>query len=232
MKLRDNQFSDRFKSASWMELRPSILVAGMGGIGSNTLYNLWKTIPADYYAVDMDNVEDINVFTQFFSKDSLGKPKVTAVASILKGLTGELPDRSLSTINKKIVPDTPNPMVLPITISAFDNMTARRTIFEQWKNLSNREILLDGRLRATYYQVITVVKGREDEYEATLFEDGEIEPAPCTYKQTPHFGMLIGARITHILTNYLTNKVLEEEINVVPFMIEENGDNMYVNITM
>lgn len=123
-------------------------------------------------------------------------------------------------------------MVLPITISAFDNMIARRTLFEQWKNLSSREILIDGRLRATYYQVITVTKGREDEYEATLFGDEEVEPSPCTYKQTPHFGMLIGARITHILTNYLTNKVLGEEINVVPFMIEENGDNMYVNITM
>lgn len=61
MKLKNNQFSDRFKAASWMELRPSILVAGIGGIGSNTLYNLWKTIPADYYAVDMDNVEEINI---------------------------------------------------------------------------------------------------------------------------------------------------------------------------
>ena len=227
MTMNQVSLNDRFKSAPWLSKREMIFIGGCGGIGSNALYNLYKTIPATYFVTDFDTVEEHNLATQFFALQDKGKHKVIAITKFLEAMVGTPQDRSLNSIRTTITKDS---RVLPITISAFDNMEARKNLYNSWLKLEDREILLDGRLRATYYQVYAVTKGREDEYEKTLFSDDEIEPAPCTFKQTPHFGMLIGARITQILTNYLTNKYAGDDINVVPFMIEELGDLMHVNI--
>ena len=85
------------------------------------------------------------------------------------------------------------------------------------------------RLRASLYEVYVVTKGREEEYEKTLFDDSETDDGPCTFKQTAYFGMLIGARITHCLVNYLTNKYSNEEICSLPFHIQEFGECFYIN---
>ena len=113
-------------------------------------------------------------------------------------------------------------------ITGFDNMKARKLAFKNWKKLDNREIFIDGRLRAAFYEVFVVTKGREDEYEATLFDDSEVQLAPCTYKQTAYFAMLIGARITHLLVNYLTNKYQNDDICELPFRVSEVGDMFYI----
>jgi hypothetical protein len=119
---------------------------------------------------------------------------------------------------------------MPITIMGFDNMEARKLIFNNWKANSAREILIDGRLRANYYEIFVVRKGSESRYEETLFSDSEVTPAPCTFKQTAYFGMLIGAKITQVLVNYLSNKYYGEEVNVIPFKITESGDLFYTEI--
>lgn len=220
--------NNRFKDAPWMtKNHPRILLAGLGGIGSNTMYCLYKTIPAVYFIIDMDNVEEHNVGTQFYKVSDLNKLKIHALKQNLIDFIGEQSDRVINPINNKIKSDV---STLPITIAAFDNMQARKDLFYSWKRLNNREIFIDGRLRAEYYQIFTVLPGREEDYEKTLFEDSEIGSDPCTFKQTAYFGMLIGARITHLLVNYLTNKALGEDINVVPFLVEEVGNLMYVKV--
>ena len=103
-------------------------------------------------------------------------------------------------------------------------MKTRKQIFDVWRSKDNRELLLDGRLRANYYEVYAVVPGKEEEYEKTLFSDSEIAEGPCTFKQTAYFGMLIGARITQIIVNYLTNKYAEEPLCNVPFKVSEFGE--------
>lgn len=86
------------------------------------------------------------------------------------------------------------------------------------------------RLRANLYEVYVVIKGREEEYEKTLFNDSEVDDGPCTFKQTAYFGMLVGARITHVLVNYLTNKYAKEEVCNLPFKISEFGEPFLIDI--
>ena len=64
-------YTNRFKDAPWFigSKEENILIGGIGGIGSNAMYCLSKTIPAKYYIFDFDNVEEINVGTQFFKKN-------------------------------------------------------------------------------------------------------------------------------------------------------------------
>jgi molybdopterin/thiamine biosynthesis adenylyltransferase len=210
-------YEARFKEAPWYEKSKfeSILLIGAGGIGSSALYNLVKTIPAKYFVVDPDKVETHNIGTQLFFKDTIGFYKVNAIKETCLNSS----DVQVETIQRKY-----NVEYLSIMISAVDNMAARKQIFNVWKKEESRQILIDGRLRANLYEIYIVTKGKEEEYEKTLFDDADIDDGPCTFKQTAYFGMLIGARITHVLVNYLTNKYAEEPICTLPFKISEFGE--------
>lgn len=213
----------RFKDAPWYKkcLNEEILIVGLGGIGSNSLYYLAKTIPATYCLVDADTVDEHNLGTQFFRKDELGNLKVEA----MEGMIDMCSSANVVTFSSMYRTE-----YRPITITGLDNMKARKEVYERWKSQDDREILIDGRLRANLYEIYIVTKGREAEYEKTLFDDSEVDDGPCTFKQTAYFAGLIGSRITHVLVNYLSNKYSEDPVCEVPFSIKEVGDLFYVEI--
>lgn len=221
--MQDSKLTSRFKDAPWYinSQKEKILLVGTGGIGSNTLFCLTKTIPATYYIIDPDNVEIHNVGTQFFKKGQIGKSKVESIIYNC----GEQSDCNILPFFRKYSIE-----YMPITITGLDNMATRKEVFEVWKSKENRELFIDCRLRASLYEVYVVTKGREEQYEATLFNDNEVDDGPCTFKQTAYFGMLAGARITHVLVNYLTNKYAGDEICNIPFKIQECGEPFYIDI--
>lgn len=215
--------NDRFKDAPWYNgcTEETIFVVGCGGISSNALYYLTKTIPTSYFVWDMDIVEDINVGSQFFNKSQIGQFKVAA----LKDTVNNFSTAKLHGFNTKYAGE-----YSPIMITGLDNMKTRKEVYEVWKSKEDREILLDGRLRANLYEIYIVTPGREEEYEKTLFDDSEVDDGPCTFKQTAYFAGLIGARMTHVLVNYLSNKYSDDPVCELPYSIKEVGDLFYVEI--
>ena len=216
-------YNSRFKDAPWYNecTKESILFIGQGGIGGNAMYCLAKTIPTTYYILDNDIVEEFNIGCQYFNKSQVGKKKVLAIKETLEACS----TAKIRTLDKRYENE-----YTPIMISGLDNMTTRKQVYEEWKKHENREIYIEGRLRASLYEIYVVTKGREEEYEKTLFDDSEVDDGPCTFKQTAYFGMLIGARITHILVNYLTNKYSKEEICTIPFYVKEFGEAFYIDV--
>lgn len=217
--------TDRFKDAPWYKkcVNENIIVGGVGGIGSNALYYLTKSIPAKYHIFDHDRVNSHNTGTQFFDMLSINTLKVESITRILSNYG----------IDPWTILKYPNKIgnnILPIAISAFDNMEARKQMFHNWKALDEKEIFIDGRLSATIYQVYVVTPDRIEAYEKTLFDDNAVSEAPCTFKQTAHFAGLIGARITQILTNYLSNKYAKEDVMNIPYLIEEYGDPFLIKV--
>lgn len=212
--------NDRFKDAPWYteSAKESILLVGLGGIGGNAIYCLSKTIPCTYFLVDEDIVNAYNVGCQFFTKNQIGKTKIESIIETLtpQSLAKFIPLKKMYSNEYR-----------PITITALDNMSARKQVYEEWKKHEDRELLIDGRLRASLYEIYVVTKDNQEEYEKTLFDDSEVDEGPCTFKQTSYFGMLIGARITQVLVNYLTNKYTNDETCVVPFKIQELGELFY-----
>lgn len=219
----ESKYNQRFKDAPWYNgcTKEQILVIGAGGISSNTMYCMAKTIPATYYIMDRDTCEEINVGTQMFDKQQVGKKKVAALKETLDRFT---------TAKVYTLDQWYNNEYMPIMITGLDNMEARKQSYEEWKKHEDRELFIDGRLRANLYEVYVVTKGREEQYEATLFDDSEVDDGPCTFKQTAYFGMLIGARITQVLVNYLTNKYSKEEMCTIPFLVKEFGELFYIDI--
>lgn len=81
-------------------------------------------------------------------------------------------------------------------------------------------IFIDGRLRAEQMQIFCVTPNRIEEYEKHLFDDSEVEDAPCTLKQTSHSAAMIGAHMTAFFTNHLTNNYSGDIDRTVPFLWE------------
>lgn len=221
--MQNSNINSRFKDAPWYNecTKEKILFIGQGGIGGNAMYCLSKTIPCTYFIMDEDIVEEYNLGTQYFTKSQVGKKKVSAIKETLDNCS----TATIRTLDQRYKNE-----YTPIMISGLDNMEARKQVYEEWKKHEDREIYIEARLRASLYEVYVVMKGREEEYEKTLFSDEEVDSGPCTFKQTAYFGMLVGARITHVLVNYLTNKYSGNDVCVIPFCIKEFGEPFYIDI--
>lgn len=209
---------DRLKDAVWLRYsKPYILVAGAGGIGSWTTLFLARAGLAPFL-VDFDTIEVHNMGGQMFSKDQIGKSKVSAVQENVKKFC----DKEIVIFEERVGTDYHN--MGPFVVAAFDNMEARKNLSEAWYKScgDNPEALfIDGRLTAEQIQIICVTPDKYERYKKEyLFSDSEVEDTICTFKQTSHAAALIGAHITGFITNHFSNLVEGNKSRAVPFFWE------------
>lgn len=191
-------YQARFGDAPWFGKKREIIIGGAGGIGSWIALSLVR-IGHTLYVYDMDTIDAVNLAGQFFKETSIGVAKVNALASNLKEFSGV----SINAFNQRYTEDTG--FVAPIMISAFDNMEARRIMFEKWRAQPDREFFLDGRMTAEYFEVFAVTPESEGEYAATLFDDAEANVLPCSFKATTHNAMGIAYVMSGLLNNFLSD---------------------------
>jgi len=108
--------------------------------------------------------------------------------------------------------------------SCFDNMEARKLLFDLWINAPKAEsgIFIDGRQNAENLEVYAVLPENIDRYRETLFDDSEVEDLPCNFRATTHTGFITSALMISIYTNYLTNRYLREPVRTIPFKTSFN----------
>lgn len=187
----------RFKGLKWYSKEErDVLVGGAGGIGSHLSFLLSR---ANFkpYLFDFDIIEDHNLGGQLFSNNNIGQSKVRAMHEFIKKYS----NMDIMSFNNKIKEDFET---LPISFSAFDNMLARKNLFNSWCKLEDREIFIDGRLTAEQFQIFFVTKGKEDQYRETLFDDNSIPDIDCTAKQTTHMATAIASFMVGIFTNFIS----------------------------
>jgi molybdopterin/thiamine biosynthesis adenylyltransferase len=211
----------RFRDASWFEKLSKytvpIIVGGVGGIGSWLTLYLSRMMGPDSYLIlyDFDKVEEINMAGQLFRTQDIGLLKVAAIKDVVKAFSGY----------DKIVaqPDRYDKESLrsPVMFSCFDNMEARKTMFENWLEEAEKypeSIFIDGRLNAEQFQVYYVTLEWAEKYRKDhLFDDSEVEDANCSYKQTTHFAAAIAAKMVQGFTGFL------DDTYELPFRYEEIG---------
>lgn len=208
----------RFQGLDWysQDNAPVVVVGGAGGIGSWLSFFLAR---ANFNVTlsDFDTVEKHNIGGQLFKRSQIGKYKAEAVGR-------NVSEFSTNTINAQIVKITEETATHEFMFSAFDNMDARRAMFKVWKrswNSMNRPIFIDGRLNAEQFQIFCVTPENADEYERMhLFNDSEVEDAPCSAQQTTHTAAMIAGHMVGFFTNHITNINLREEVREIPFMYE------------
>ena len=208
----------RFQGLDWysQDNAPVVVVGGAGGIGSWLSFFLARA-NFNVTLADFDIVEEHNIGGQLFKRDQIGRYKAEAVGR-------NVSDFSTNTINAQIVKITEETATHEFMFSAFDNMDARRAMFKVWKrswNSMNRPIFIDGRLNAEQFQIFCVTPENADEYERIhLFNDSEVEDAPCSAQQTTHTAAMIAGHMVGFFTNHITNINLRDEVREIPFMYE------------
>lgn len=214
-----NRRHNRFKDAPWyLEKKTYAFVGGAGGIGSwvALLLSRMGVTPIVY---DADLVEEHNLGGQAFFMDSIGLPKVAALERVVKNFSGE----SMVIIPLMIDENT---KANNNCFSAFDNIAARKLLFERWLGIAGANgIFIDGRLEAEQMWIYCIRRDRSldiEAYRAILnrFNDETLEEAACTFRQTSHAAAMIASHMVAFFTNHLVNIDKEEELREVPFRWE------------
>lgn len=232
-----NEATTRFSGAAWYgEIqRQRVIVAGVGGIGSNLAFQLARMNLEALALYDDDYVENVNMAGQLFSKQDVGKTKVDAMASMISDYTTMT---HAYAIREKFTSES---MPGYIMMCGFDNMAARRQFFQTWKQfvsqLPEQErrkcLFLDGRLSIDVAQVFCItgdcpeyMRIYEDKY---LFLDSEADDTMCSLKQTTYMACLIASLMVNHFTNFVAN-LLDPLIPYdLPFFTEYDARNMIFN---
>lgn len=211
-------YGARFSDAVWKlddDKKPTIVVGGAGTIGSWLMLFLSRTRNySSLYLYETDSVDETNIAGQFFSPDQIGLTKHKAIDDNIRRFSGYRGSDCLGRYNS-------GDAVGPIVMVGYDNMKARKEMFDAWKTYPNREVFIDGRMSMENGQVYTVIKGEEERYEKTLFSDEEVPAQTCSLKSTTHCGAHIASVMIASLNNYLANKHhYEDYIREIPFKYE------------
>lgn len=233
MAQNDARFS-RFKDAPWFGGHEGVVVGGAGGIGS------WLTLllsragfkPVVY---DFDTFELHNMGGQLCGTMDVGKTKVIVLQEVVRRFTGD----NLTIFNEPFTYD--DGMAAETMFSAFDNMEARKSMFNVWKRNAedcrrdsyntSHFLFIDGRLTMEQLQIFCVTPANAEKYEKEyLFDDSEVEDTPCTAKQTSHSAAMIASHMVGFYTNHITNVRAGSPVRNVPFFWEYFIPVDYLNV--
>lgn len=229
-----DESTTRFSGAEWFNeiQKARIIVAGIGGIGSNVAFQLARMIPANLTLYDDDNVEMVNMAGQLFCSNDIGEAKVSAIANMIYNYTSM---RQVLAIKDKFTSDKEPGDIM---ICGFDNMRARRTFFNSWHNhISDKSeeerskcLYLDGRLSMDTLQILCI-RG-DDQYNIEryerefLFADYEADATVCSMKQTTYLACMIGSLMVNLFTNFIANTLNPVIPYDLPFFTEYDAQNM------
>lgn len=204
----------RFSDALWASPLQHIVVGGAGGIGSWASLFLSR-IGHHIYLYDMDTIDETNMGGQLYGISQIGMNKAEATKANIHTFCGE--DANVKIYQKY---DQKTGLVTPIMFSCFDNMEARKLMFEKWAAYDKRIAFIDGRMLAEVGNVFCVQKGQEDEYRKFLFSDEEIQEAPCSFKATSHCGAITGSQMVSVMNNLLANTKAGNNDRIVNFQTD------------
>lgn len=231
-----DEATSRFSSAIWYEniQKKTIILAGVGGIGSYVGFLLARMKPASMFIYDDDIVEAVNMSGQLYGQSDLGRTKVSALAEMIRNYAGY---SSVFAINERFTNESE---ASDIMICGFDNMAARRLFFNKWVNHVQSKpkeerkncLFIDGRLAAEEFQILCI-KG-DDEYNINrysneyLFSDAEADETICSYKQTTFCANMIASYMVNLFVNFCANWCNPLIDRDLPFLTTYNAETMYL----
>lgn len=237
-----DETTSRFSGAIWYEeiQKQTVTLAGVGGIGSYVGFLLGRLKPQRLIIYDPDRVETVNMSGQLYGQTAVGNYKSVALANMVRNYANY---NNIVALNDRF---EANSEATDIMICGFDNMTARRTFYEKWKQKvlsypagsDNRKkcLFIDGRLAAEEFQVLSIQGDDERamvEYEDKwLFSDAEAEETICSYKQTTFMANMIASVMVNVFVNFVANQCGPIIDRDVPFFISYDASTMFTKVEM
>ena len=160
--------------------KANIQLIGAGSLGSYTALSLVKRGFEELSVWDDDVVEYHNRRNQMYREEDIGRPKVEALAELIRHLAGI----EITVHNEKAAKDTE---FRGIVIIMVDSMKVRKEIFEAVKYNPRVQLFVDGRSgghEALVYAVNPIDSDAINQYEKHLYSDEEAVDAPCSDQTT------------------------------------------------
>lgn len=228
----------RFSDAEWFSKvqEKRIILAGVGGIGSNLAIILAKLNPETIYLFDHDHVEAVNMAGQLYRTSDIGEQKVDALARTIIDYTNY---HSIVTVPRFYM--SGETIVEDIMICGFDSMRARKAYYYTWKTHvavkapeEKKDCLfIDGRLTADEFQIFCITGDDTyymHKYESEeLFDDWQAPNLPCSFKQTGFLAQMIASYMANLLVNFCANQVNPLRNMSLPFKTSYRSDMMYLS---
>lgn len=229
-----DEATTRFSGAEWFSeiQKTRVIIAGIGGIGSNLAFQLARMVPAGLVLYDDDEVERVNMAGQLYSNEDIGKAKVNAMADMISAYTSM---RQVYAVQDRFAENTAPGDIM---MCGFDNMEARSTFFQSWqkhllqKSLEDRKrcLFLDGRLSMDTLQILCIrgddmfnIKRYQNEF---LFSDSQADATVCSMKQTTYLACMIGSLMTNLFTNFIAGTLDPVIPYDLPFFTEYDAQSM------
>ena len=190
----------------------SVALIGAGGIGTLTGITLAKMGVGSLSIYDDDQVDPINLATQFYRLSDVGKDKVSALSEAISEYASLVSQTQNFKVDQSTVLESAH-----IVISAVDRIDARQDIWEAVQQ-SNPLWYLDARMSVEHFQLFVVDMSNRDWYTAALSDqdDNLIPNEPCTSKATIYTACIaagqVGAAVRRIITGAQIPGVISHDI--------------------
>lgn len=177
-----------------------INIIGAGAVGSWTALQLCKMGFDNITIYDFDNVDDVNMCSQFFRIKDIGQPKVEALARLIYMFTEE-----------KIIPKVQryeSEKLDGIVIAAVDSMKVRAAIFNNHRGNMATKLVIDPRMAIENALMYTYDPNDEEQcgsYLKSLYTDDNAVQERCTGKATVYTANMLSALVVKTVKDYLTD---------------------------
>lgn len=199
-------------------LDKQINIIGAGAIGSWTALALMKMGFHNLVVFDHDEVDIVNMSSQFFSHEQANgaMTKVAALKQNLESMSD--PAFRLQTIDER----WNGSKLSGVTIMAVDSMETRKKIHEANKLNTGAKWIIDARMGAETALIYTVNPCDEKDnefYVNSLYTDEEAIQERCTAKSTTYCALVLSGLVAKTVRDVLMNK---KYMRNMTFSLKEN----------
>jgi len=204
----------RYRGADWFEpltkeTEPA-LVVGLGGLGSNLLWQLARTGIKNVIIQDYDRIDYSNLAGQLYTPHNIGEYKTEVSMGIACSLS---PGVSITRYNYPFVAG--NSKTHLFTFSCLDNMQTRKDVYKEWLSMINsmgfkthrkKAVLIDARCTVDYFCIYCVTSDNPysmELYEKEFFTDEEADEEVCSLKQTTYLASMAASTMVNLFVNYV-----------------------------
>lgn len=184
-----------------------ISVIGVGAIGRQVALQLASLGARELTLVDFDEVEEVNITTQGYLWEDLGKSKVLATAQAISRIDSSM---EVSQICARYRPGLP---VGEAIFCCVDSISARGAI---WRSAGrNAQFWVDGRMLGEVMRVLTVA-GEEGRtyYPTTLFAQAEAVTGGCTARGVIYTAAIAAGLMTQQFTRWLRGLPTDNDLSL------------------
>lgn len=235
-----DETTSRFSGAIWYSTiqKKTVILAGVGGIGSYVGFLLGRLKPESLFIYDPDIVEAVNMSGQLYGRDDIGASKVFSLSRMVSKYADY---NRIVTFQERFTAESEP---ADIMICGFDNMAARKVFYRKWLlHINNKPkeerkncLFIDGRLAAEEFQVFAIqgddVRAQRTYEDKWLFSDYQAEETICSYKQTTFMANMIASVMVNIFVNFVANECDPLVPRDVPFLTSYTADTMFFKVEM